>query len=67
MRNIYVVVHQEAPGAFTWALIERKGSGSRDVRVAESMVRFADYDLALDAGFDALKALKALGAVGPAL
>lgn len=49
-----VTVHQLAPAQFTWRLVERQ-SGHAAKCVAEAAERFADYEQALDYGFDALQ------------
>lgn len=52
-----VVVEEVSPGAFAWALLERKDSGVIDSRIAQSLTSFPEFDLALEEGFAALKAL----------
>jgi len=52
-----VVVEEVSPGAFAWALVEHKDAGAGDNRIAQSRTSFPEFDLALEEGFAALKAL----------
>jgi len=52
-----VVVEEVSPGAFAWALVEHRDAGAADNRIAQSQKSFPEFDVALEEGFAALKAL----------
>lgn len=52
-----VIVEEVSSGAFAWALVERKDASAVDRRIAQSRTSFPEFDLALEEGFAALKAL----------
>lgn len=49
-----VVVEEVSPGAFGWALVERKDARAVDSRIAQSQASFPEFDPALEEGFAAL-------------
>lgn len=55
--QLRVIVEETSKGQFSWALLERKEAGIVDDCVAKSDEDFAEFDLALEAGFVALKVL----------
>ncbi|RUR67505.1 hypothetical protein EJP67_10570 [Variovorax guangxiensis] len=52
-----VVVEEVSPGAFAWAVVEHKEAEAGDRRIAQSQKSFPEFDVALEEGFAALKAL----------
>ncbi|MBN8755613.1 MULTISPECIES: hypothetical protein [unclassified Variovorax] len=55
--QLRVVVNEVEPHAFSWTLLEHKEADIVDVQVARSSACFPEFDLALEAGFLALKEL----------
>jgi len=55
--RLCVVVEENGPCNFTWMLVTQQSSSSRSRSVVNSTGRFADYDQALDAGFEALRTM----------
>ncbi|MGJ7572596.1 hypothetical protein ACSFBX_18855 [Variovorax sp. RB2P76] len=55
--QLRVIVEENSKGQFSWALLERKEADIVDDCVAQSDEDFAEFDLALEAGFAALKVL----------
>lgn len=53
-----VTVTQHRPGEYSWCLTRAPGPTSPSVCVIESAARFADYEQAMDEGFEALKELR---------
>ena len=53
-----VTVTQHHPGEYSWCLVGAPSSINPSTCVMESLARFADYDQAMDAGFEALRELR---------
>ncbi|QOF80427.1 hypothetical protein [Variovorax sp. 38R] len=57
LSQLRVIVEETSKGQFSWALLERKEACIVDDCVAQSDEGFAEFDLALEAGFADLKVL----------
>jgi len=58
LHHVVVTVTKHGPAEYSWSLVRSAGSCGPADCVAESSERFADYDQAMDEGFEALKKLR---------